>query len=118
MQYLLILASLLFLASCTPATRVSSAPAAESLGTRLERDVRVLSERYASRNAGNRVVLNASGDWIERRLLSMGYAVSREPVPTRGAPKAFNVVAELEGTARPDEIVVIGAHYDAEVGTP
>jgi len=89
-----------------------------ALPERLERDVRVLAERYEGRDGENRAVLNASGDWIAGRLSSMGYAVDREPVPTRGEPEAFNVIAELGGTTAPDEIVIIGAHYDAEVDTP
>lgn len=80
--------------------------------------MRVLAERYEGRDAENRGILNASGDWIARRFGTMGYAVDLEEIPTRGSPRAFNVIAELRGSTLPDEVVVLGAHYDAEVNTP
>lgn len=85
---------------------------------RLYDDVRVLSVEYEQRNANNRGVLNDAGVWVGERLGSMGYAVDLEQVNEEKPERGFNVVAELRGTTRPDEIVVIGAHYDAELNTP
>ncbi len=105
----------LALSACTSATRTAREPTTTE---RLESDIRVLSETYATRNANDRATLNASGDWIAQRFQSMGYTTAREPVPTAGIPQAFNVIAELPGTTHPDEIIVIGAHYDAVPGSP
>lgn len=91
--------------------------AGDSLPRRLERDVRKLSDGFGARNAMDRANLNASGEWVIERLEAMGYRTSREDVPVREG-SAFNVVAERTGTTNPDEIVVIGAHYDTELDTP
>lgn len=91
--------------------------AGDSLPVRLERDVRALSEGFGPRNAMDRNNLNASGEWVIERLEAMGYSTRREDVPVREG-SAFNVVAERTGTTNPDEIVVIGAHYDTEIETP
>ena len=85
---------------------------------RLEHDVRVLSEGYPGRSAFNREELNASGMWIAGRFEAMGYRVELEAVANGDGSEGFNVIAELGGTTSPDEIVIIGAHYDAEVRTP
>ncbi len=46
------------------------------------------------------------------RLASFGYTVS-EQVASSGSYTAINVVAEKRGTRYPDEIVLVGAHFDA-----
>ena len=103
---------------CASPVGVDGAGGSSSLAERLESDVRGLSEDYELRNALHRDVLNESGVWIGRRFGSMGYSVDMEPVPMVNGLDGFNVVAEVRGTTRPDEIIVIGAHYDAELDTP
>lgn len=78
----------------------------------------MLSETYANRNANDRETLDESGRWVGKRLWSMGYEAILEQVNDEKPERGFNVVAELRGTTRPEEIIVIGAHYDAEINTP
>ncbi|MCH8507388.1 MAG: M28 family peptidase [Phycisphaerales bacterium] len=89
-----------------------------TLAERLERDVRWLVEGFPERSARDREQLNAAGEAIEARLAAMGYEPRREVVPVREGLDGFNVVVEIPGVDRPDEVVVVGAHYDAEVNTP
>ncbi len=89
-----------------------------STADRLEADVRALVYGYPGRSAWDREMLNASGMWVAQRFESMGYGVAFEVVPNGDGSEGFNVIAELRGTVYPDEIVVVGAHYDAEVKTP
>lgn len=96
---------------------VGAAARALSTEERLERDVRALAEGFGERSMRDRGNLNAAGAWVEGRLVGMGYSVSREDSPVREGT-AFNVIAERRGVVFPDEIVVIGAHYDTEVNTP
>lgn len=105
------------------ADRAAPVARAISVEARLEGDVRALSEGFATRNGTDRATLNAAGVWVMERLGAMGYAVRREEVPVGeralgAGVHGFNVVAEIPGATRPGEIVVVGAHYDAEVGTP
>ena len=80
--------------------------------------MQALSVDFAQRNARNRGVLNDAGLWVGMRLAMMGYEADLEQVDDTDEQRGFNVFAELRGTSRPDEIIVIGAHYDAEVNTP
>lgn len=90
----------------------------EGVSERLERDVRWLCETFPGRSSRDRAQINRAGAALAERLRAMGYAVTLEAVGVAGQPDAFNVVAELPGTAAAGEVVVVGAHYDAEVGTP
>lgn len=106
------------LVGCVASSRTGPSNSPQSTASRLHSDVRVLSEEYGGRSANNRGMLNDAGVWIGKRLASMGYSVDMEPVKTAVGPAGFNVVAELKGTTQPREIVIVGAHYDAEVQTP
>jgi hypothetical protein len=56
---------------------------------------------------------------IEARLAETGARVTREPFEVTGSSlRAENVVLELAGGARADEIVLVGAHYDTAEGSP
>lgn len=50
--------------------------------------------------------------WLKGQLESLGMTVSEEPLPGNDVP-VVNLIAELPGTTRPDEVVLVGAHYDA-----
>jgi Zn-dependent M28 family amino/carboxypeptidase len=54
---------------------------------------------------------------VEETLAGRGYAVQRLPYTWRGGTFR-NLVVELPGAARPDEVVVFGAHYDTVPQTP
>lgn len=108
----------LVLGGCAAGSPASGRASAVSTPQRLEGDVRVLSEGFALRNADHREVMEAAGEWVAQRLGAMGYTVGRELVKGGDGSETFNMIAELRGTQKPDEIVVIGAHYDAEVHTP
>jgi len=61
--------------------------------------------------------LEAAAAYIERGLAAAGYAVRREEFRSDIAP-VRNLVVEIPGTSRPDEILVVGAHYDSVRGAP
>lgn len=82
----------------------------------LEAHVILLTTAHARRNAANLDELNAAGDMLFERLGELDYRVSREVFSLEDGSEVFNVIAELPGTG--DEIVVVGAHYDAAEGTP
>ncbi|HEX8441992.1 M28 family peptidase [Archangium sp.] len=49
---------------------------------------------------------------VRERFEALGYTVTLNETEDPRFPTA-NVIAELRGTERPDEVVVVGAHYDA-----
>ena len=54
----------------------------------------------------------AAGSWLFDSFNALGLAVERDDF-TFGGYGAFNVVATLPGRTSPDQIVVVGAHYDS-----
>ena len=102
-------------------------PSAElrDLAVRLEADVRALAEEIGERNLHWTGSLDEAADWIETRLRAAGYAPRRQSYELSGAGMsryagrtADNLIAELPGTERPEEIVIVGAHYDTVPGSP
>ena len=106
---------------CMPGTSARGAlPAltAPELETResLKRDLQTLAGDIGERNVQNMDAYRRASDFMEAQLGDAGYAVKRETYRI-GHTELRNVVAEIKGTSRPDEIVVIGAHYDSVMGT-
>jgi hypothetical protein len=88
------------------------------LAMRLQRDVQILAAEIGERNIPeNPQRLAAAADYIEREFRTAGYAPRSNPYRI-GRYICRNVEVELRGTSRPDEIVVIGAHYDTVPGSP
>lgn len=61
--------------------------------------------------------LALAAECVAGELSGVGYAVNRQEYRVAGTP-CHNLEAELVGGVRPDEIVVVGAHYDSVLGTP
>ena len=120
MKYPLFLCLYLSIAtSCTSTFREDRKLASPSDTTqRLYDDTNHLSTVFARRNANNRDTLNNAGYWISERFKLLGYSTKIELVAPNRPEQGFNVIAERVGRTYPDEIVVVGAHYDAEVNTP
>ena len=111
--------ALLFLiafAMCRHAGRVSARPAVSAahrtLAAELRRDVVALCAN-GSRNMFETEYLDAAARYVEQ---SLG-RVERQTFVVEEIEVA-NLIHEIRGTTRPEEIVVIGAHYDSVEGTP
>jgi hypothetical protein len=61
--------------------------------------------------------LRRAADFMARGLATTGLPVRRLPFQAYGQT-VENIEAELRGTTHPDEIIVVGAHYDTVPGTP
>lgn len=87
----------------------------------LQADVYTLAETIGRRNVYSRYdALCTAADTIENALSKAGYQVRRqgyEIEELKGRP-CYNLDAEIRGTVNPDEIVLIGAHYDSAEQTP
>ncbi len=87
------------------------------LADRLGKHITVLSEEIGERNLWRDGTLDATADYIEETLHSMGYAVSSQ-VYTVQATSVRNLEAVHGGTSLAEEIVLIGAHYDTFSDSP
>lgn len=61
--------------------------------------------------------IQATVGYIERHWSDIGYQTSRETYDALG-DQAANIVVERIGTKRPDEVILLGAHYDTVSTTP
>lgn len=88
-----------------------------ALEQELRSHVQQLAGQIGERNVfrHNRLVMAA--DYIRTTLAHDGYQVGRQPFEVGGIV-CENLEAEVRGVQRPDEIIVIGAHYDSVQGSP
>lgn len=92
-------------------------PEEERIAQRLRADVATLAGTIGERNTLRHDQLQQAAAFIGDSLRSMGYEVREESYPVGGKPVA-NIVTELPGARRPDEIVLVGAHYDSVPDCP
>ena len=90
----------------------------ESLSEELHRDVEHLAVDIGERNVEKRPeALAKASAYITSEFRAAGYTVSRL-IFMVGDVKCENIEVEVKGEVRPNEIVVVGAHYDTAHGAP
>ena len=87
------------------------------LRERLGAHVTVLAGDIGERNVWHHAALQAASGYIEDRLGVSGYRVAAQEYVARDKP-VRNLEAELPGTELPEQVIVIGAHYDTVRGSP
>jgi len=88
-------------------------PAELSLRDALHRDVARLAA--TERNVVLTPEYDGAAKYIEQSFIAAGYRVARQEYEVEGY-RCANIEAELRGATKPDEIVIIGAHYDSVDG--
>ncbi len=86
-------------------------------GSALAGHVRRLGGEIGERNVFRPRALAAAADHIEGTWRAQGYRVARQAYETHGV-RCANLEAALPGGSRPDEVLLIGAHYDSVLGSP
>ena len=81
--------------------------------------VEMLAVKIGERNVEQYANLQQAATWLESALgpNNMGYKVERQTYQV-GGKDCHNIEVQIIGKTKPDEIVVVGAHYDSAVGTP
>lgn len=82
-----------------------------TLAVRLQEHVRVLAGEIGERHAGRPGSLEATALYIGKSLMESRYDIEGQPFEVSGK-EVLNVCSEHKGVERPEEILVIGAHYD------
>ena len=77
----------------------------------------MLAGEIGERNIWLPQKLDAAAAYIEKIWQGQGFNVQRQEYETRGVESA-NLITEIPGTLIPDQIVVVGAHYDSVHGSP
>lgn len=83
----------------------------------LKSDVTMLAGTIGERNTNRYPQLQQSAAYISSRFRQLGYPV-REEAYLANDRQVMNIEAEVKGTRTPEEIVVIGAHYDSPPESP
>lgn len=83
----------------------------------LRRHVGELAGRIGERNVWHPEALAAAARYIRDGLEKSSYGVQAQAFESRGLT-VENLEAERLGTVSPEQIVVLGAHYDSIAGTP
>jgi Zn-dependent M28 family amino/carboxypeptidase len=83
----------------------------------LRADVTMLAETIGPRSVFQGDSLKRSADYIAARFAATGWTVKRLSYPV-GALTCENIEVERRGSKTPDQIVVIGAHYDSVPSSP
>jgi acetylornithine deacetylase/succinyl-diaminopimelate desuccinylase-like protein len=83
----------------------------------LRAHVAMLAGRIGERNYMRLAALDSAADYMHATLASLGYTVTEQRY-TAGSKTFRNIEAVLPGRARPDEIIVVGGHYDSVFDSP
>ena len=89
----------------------------QQLAERLYRHVDCLADLIGPRHPLKPVALKAAAGYIEREFSALGYSVERQAYDVDHGQVA-NLVMEVTGTRRGQEVLIIGAHYDTIPTTP
>ena len=83
----------------------------------LRAHVETLAGEIGERNVFRPRALADAADFIAREWRRQGYEVVPQTYDCQGLPCA-NLEIARRGTRRPEEIVLVGAHYDSVIGSP
>ena len=83
----------------------------------LKKHVHALAAEIGERNVRCPAALAAAEAYIEKQWRAQGHAVAAQRYTVEGWDSA-NLEISIPGTGRPDEIIVVGAHYDSVQGSP
>jgi Zn-dependent M28 family amino/carboxypeptidase len=83
----------------------------------LEDHVRILAGDIGERHVFRPGSLHAAASYIAQSWITRGFVVTLHNYPVRGID-CTNVEIVLPGRGRPDEIIVLGAHYDTVRNSP
>lgn len=89
----------------------------QEIASGLRPHVERLAGDIGERNTQHPKALESAAQYIETELKSLGY-VSKRQVFVASGQQVANIETEVQGTATPNEIVIVGAHYDSVFGTP
>ena len=88
-----------------------------TLAEQMKNDVYVIAGKIGERHIFQPKNLAAAEDYLALQRAKAGYKVEWQTFQTSGV-NCSNLIAELPGTTIPEEIIVVGAHYDSVPGCP
>jgi len=106
------------------ATSVNMSPSSQEAWTpvtippdALRAHVQALAGEIGERNTFRPQALRRAADYIERVWRTQGYAVTRQEYAL-GPDTWANLEITRRGRENPDDVILVGAHYDSVIGSP
>jgi hypothetical protein len=87
------------------------------LQSRLRSHVNLLAAVIGPRHLGKPSTIDATTAYITQQFTGLGDTVTRQTYPVNNTT-ASNLIIERPGSTHPDQIVIVGAHYDTVPPTP
>ena len=91
--------------------------AEQAIAKQLKLDVTMLAATIGERNVYKYANLRKAERFLQDSLQKVGYEVKRQTYQVRGRA-CSNLIVEIRGKKKPDEIIVVGGHYDSVRGCP
>lgn len=91
--------------------------AAITTEVRLRKTIAHLSETIGERNLTKPKKLIETAKYLQKEFESIGYEITKQTFQVNNVD-CHNLIAEVIGVDKPDEIVLVGAHYDSAEGAP
>jgi hypothetical protein len=82
----------------------------------LKTHIQQLAVEIGERNLKRYESLGNAADYIDSQFKELGFETTRQSFEVRRL-KCHNIAAEIKGTTKPEEIIIIGSHYDTAEGT-
>lgn len=89
----------------------------KQISLNLKQHVIVLSEKIGPRNIWRHETLERSASYVIKQLESAGYKTDIQVFEAEGKT-VKNVIAEKCGHSQPNQIIIVGAHYDTVSNSP
>jgi Peptidase family M28 len=83
----------------------------------LQQDIQKIAVEIGARNASEYKNLNATRTFLETALTQSGYQVNQQEYKIK-KESYYNLEVERLGTEKPDEVILIGGHYDSAFNSP
>jgi hypothetical protein len=96
-----------------PALSEDQQEIADDLGNHVD----ALARGSGTRGLHNQAALTDACDYLHGQLRRAGYDVKDQPYDSKGM-NVNNIEVTLLGSKRPDDVIVIGAHYDTDAKSP
>jgi len=89
----------------------------QEVSVKLKQQISMLAEKIGERNIWKYRNLNASAHYIKKVATELGYKVKKQEYKVENVP-VENLEWEIIGVSHPEEIILVGAHYDSVSGSP
>jgi len=87
------------------------------ISSNLRTYVFMLADEIGERNIWQPARLHAAAEYIHSTWQGQGFDVKHQQYEAKGIESA-NLIIEMHGVSLPEQIIIVGAHYDSVLGSP